>query len=77
MVSGSYNAHVSGEGLVLTGAHAGEIMSVSVLGRPMVFVNSAKVAADLFEKRSSNYSDRTPLHMINDLCLIPPFNCNF
>ncbi|KZT25573.1 cytochrome P450 [Neolentinus lepideus HHB14362 ss-1] len=45
----------------------GELVYINVLGRDMIFINSAKVADDLFEKRWQNYSDRTPLPMINDL----------
>ncbi|KDQ55433.1 hypothetical protein JAAARDRAFT_37446 [Jaapia argillacea MUCL 33604] len=45
----------------------GDLVYANVLGRDLLFVNSAQVAADLFEKRFSNYSDRTPLYMINDL----------
>ncbi len=42
-------------------------MHIEVLGRHIVFVNSIRVANDLFEKRSANYSDRNSLPMINDL----------
>ena len=35
----------------------------------MVFVNSAEVAYDLFEKASSIYSDRGNAPMMNDLCV--------
>ncbi|EMD32418.1 hypothetical protein CERSUDRAFT_118759 [Gelatoporia subvermispora B] len=45
----------------------GDIFYIEVLGRHMVFLNTAKSTQDLFEKRSSNYSDRNHLHMINDL----------
>ncbi len=36
----------------------GDIVSMEVLGQPVIIVNSAKGAAELFEKRSSNYADR-------------------
>jgi hypothetical protein len=36
----------------------------------MVIVDTADIAYDLFEKRSSIYSDRTELPMLNDLCVI-------
>lgn len=45
----------------------GELVHIEVLGRHIVFVNSIRVANDLFEKRSANYSDRNALPMINDL----------
>ncbi|KAF8917174.1 cytochrome P450 [Mucidula mucida] len=45
----------------------GDIVSMEVLGQPVIIVNSAKGAAELFEKRSSNYADRPPFHMANDL----------
>ena len=36
----------------------GDVIYVDLFGRGMVIVNSAKAANELFEKRSSNYSDR-------------------
>ncbi|KAF4584991.1 hypothetical protein EYR40_001817 [Pleurotus pulmonarius] len=45
----------------------GDLVHIEVLGRHIVFVNSIRVANDLFEKRSANYSDRNSLPMINDL----------
>ncbi|KAF9029998.1 cytochrome P450 [Hymenopellis radicata] len=45
----------------------GEIVSFKVLGQPVVIVNSARVANELFEKRSHIYSDRPPFHMAADL----------
>ncbi|KAJ8689905.1 hypothetical protein PTI98_012762 [Pleurotus ostreatus] len=45
----------------------GDLVHIEVLGRHIVFVNSIRVANDLFEKRSANYSDRNALPMINDL----------
>ena len=40
----------------------GDLVYVKVFGHSMVFVNSADVARDLFEKRSSLYSDRLGSH---------------
>jgi hypothetical protein len=51
----------------LIASGTGPLVYANVLGRHLLFVNSAKVAADLFEKRSANYSDRNALPMINDL----------
>jgi len=45
----------------------GDLVYANVLGRHLLFVNSSQIANDLFEKRSSNYSDRNALPMINDL----------
>ncbi|KAJ8495804.1 hypothetical protein ONZ45_g12698 [Pleurotus djamor] len=45
----------------------GDLVHINVLGKHIIFVNSIKAANDLFEKRSSNYSDRNALPMINDL----------
>ncbi len=42
-------------------------MFLSVFGKTILVVNTYQVANDLFEKRSSNYSDRNELPMINDL----------
>ncbi|KAF9055433.1 cytochrome P450 [Hymenopellis radicata] len=49
------------------GSVYGEIISYKVLGHPVVVVNSARVANELFEKRSNIYSDRPSFHMVSDL----------
>ena len=36
----------------------GGVLSFKVFGRPAIIVSSAKAATELFEKRSTNYSDR-------------------
>lgn len=36
----------------------GDVASFKVFGRPAIIVSSAKAATELFEKRSTNYSDR-------------------
>jgi hypothetical protein len=36
----------------------GDLIYVYVLGNPIIVVNSAQVAEELFEKRSKNYSSR-------------------
>jgi hypothetical protein len=45
----------------------GDLVHVNVLGQDLVFVNSLKVANDLFDKRSSIYSDRPRLTLVNEL----------
>ncbi|KAF7375513.1 putative monooxygenase [Mycena sanguinolenta] len=45
----------------------GSIVYVDALGQPMIVINSAKVANDLLDKRSSIYSDR-PILMMPTLC---------
>jgi hypothetical protein len=52
---------------------SGGIVHIKVLGRSMVFVNTAELAYELLEKRSSIYSDRCHLPMVVDLYVIPPF----
>jgi cytochrome P450 len=42
-------------------------MSVSLLGQPMVIVNSASIASDLLDKKSAIYSDRPSLMMGGEL----------
>ena len=37
---------------------AGDVMYLDVLGQPMVVLGSYKVARELLDKRSANYSDR-------------------
>lgn len=43
----------------------GDLVFLTVLGKNVLFVNSFKTANDLFEKRSSNYSDRGESQMVN------------
>ena len=45
----------------------GDLVYIKVFGQGMVFVNSAEVAYDMFEKASSIYSDRSESPMLNDL----------
>jgi hypothetical protein len=45
----------------------GELVYIEVLRQPIVIVNSLTVAKDLFEKRSSIYSDRFDFPMAVDL----------
>jgi len=45
----------------------GDIISFSFFGRHIIVLNSAKVAVELLEKRSSIYSDRPYLAMGGDL----------
>jgi cytochrome P450 len=45
----------------------GDISSVTVLGQPLVILNSAKTAVDMLEKKSSKYSDRPVLPMGGEL----------
>ena len=43
----------------------GDVMSVSVLGRLIVFVNSARAAKDLFERTGMRYMDRPVIPIID------------
>ncbi|KAF8917161.1 cytochrome P450 [Mucidula mucida] len=45
----------------------GDLVYYEVLGQPYIVVSSDTVATELFEKRSSNYSDRHPHYMLFDL----------
>ncbi|KIJ35877.1 hypothetical protein M422DRAFT_257346 [Sphaerobolus stellatus SS14] len=45
----------------------GEIVHVKLFSTDVIYVNSRRMAYELFEKRSSIYSDRTPFPMINDV----------
>jgi cytochrome P450 len=40
---------------------------LDVLGKRMLILNSLEVITDLFEKRSSNYSDRKSMTMLSEL----------
>ncbi|KAH9482477.1 Cytochrome P450 monooxygenase 208 [Psilocybe cubensis] len=45
----------------------GDICSVTVLGQPVIILNSAKVARDMLDKKSAIYSDRPVLQMGGEL----------
>ncbi|KAG2004361.1 cytochrome P450 [Coprinopsis cinerea AmutBmut pab1-1] len=45
----------------------GDLVYMTVLGQPLLFVNSFQTANDLFEKRSAYYSGRRRSIMINEL----------
>ncbi|THH30968.1 hypothetical protein EUX98_g3209 [Antrodiella citrinella] len=45
----------------------GDIMYLTSPGLSVVILNSAEACADLMDKRSTNYSSRFPLTMLNDL----------
>lgn len=47
---------------------SGDISSVTVFGRPLIIVNSVKIAMDMLEKKSSKYSDRPIMPMGGELC---------
>ena len=50
------------------GSVAGDIMHLDVFGQPIIVLNSHEAAIDLLEKRSANYSDRSPSPMV-DMCV--------
>lgn len=50
---------------LITNYFAGDIVSFHVPGFHTVVINSAKVAKELFEKRSAIYSDRPSMEMTN------------
>ncbi|KAJ2919362.1 hypothetical protein MD484_g1050, partial [Candolleomyces efflorescens] len=52
----------------------GDLFFLSIMGQNLLFVNSFKVAYDLFERKSSIYSDRKRSIMINELLLRSPSN---
>ncbi|KAJ7107925.1 cytochrome P450 [Mycena epipterygia] len=45
----------------------GDVMHVSVFGRPIIFLTSRQAAEDLFERRSAAYSDRPDLTFCGEL----------
>ncbi len=45
----------------------GDISSVTVLGQPLIILNSAKVAVEMLDKKSAIYSDRPVLQMGGEL----------
>ncbi|KIJ32790.1 hypothetical protein M422DRAFT_265423 [Sphaerobolus stellatus SS14] len=45
----------------------GEIVHVKVFQTHTIYINSRRMAYELFERRSSNYADRTRMTMVNEL----------
>jgi hypothetical protein len=45
----------------------GDICSVTVLGQPLIILNSAKMSIDMLDKKSAIYSDRPVLQMAGEL----------
>lgn len=52
--------------------YVGDIVHAEVLGQHIVVLNSLEATVDLLDKRSSNYSDRPDLTMLNDAELYAP-----
>ena len=48
----------------------GDMIYINVLGQHIVILSSLEVITDLFEKRSSNYSDRKQITMLVELYVI-------
>ncbi|KAH8108239.1 cytochrome P450 [Phellopilus nigrolimitatus] len=46
----------------------GPISSIVVLGRPIIFLNDAKIASELLNKKSAQYSDRPGFAFGGELC---------
>ncbi|KAF9017715.1 cytochrome P450 [Hymenopellis radicata] len=44
-----------------------DLLSIKVLGQPVIILNSIKAAVELFEERSTNYSDRPSFYMLRQL----------
>lgn len=51
----------------LTRNPVGDIISVKILGQPIVIIQSSQIAVDMLEKRSVTYSDRPRLTMGGEL----------
>jgi hypothetical protein len=45
----------------------GDILSVTVLGHPLIIINSTKIAVDILDKKSAKYSDRAVMPMAGEL----------
>ena len=46
----------------------GPISSIQVMGTTIIILNDARMAFDLFEKRSAAYSDRPPMIFAGEMC---------
>ena len=51
----------------MTDTHSGDVIYLSIIGRPIIVLNSAEAARDLMDKRSSNYSDRPRIVVIGEM----------
>jgi hypothetical protein len=58
---------VPDHGHIQTCRLTGDVVSLSILGRSVIILNSAQAALDLLDKRSSIYSDRPHMVMAGDL----------
>ena len=47
--------------------HPGDIVHVKAFGKRFIIINSLEVISDLLEERSSKYSSRPRLPMVNEL----------
>lgn len=54
---------------------AGDLIYTRLLGKDVLIINSEKVAKDLLENRSTNYSDR-PYLILNEKCGRPFLSCS-
>ena len=45
----------------------GDLISVTILGKPMIIISSAKVVEDLLEKRSTIYSNRPVFTCVGEI----------
>ncbi|KAK7437042.1 hypothetical protein VKT23_018858 [Stygiomarasmius scandens] len=63
--------------LELGRVHNSDIVHIDVCGDHIIVLNSAKTVDDLLERRSSNYSDRPPMPMMNDLVGWNEFDIGF
>ena len=45
----------------------GDLCSITVLGQPIIIINSAEIACDMLDKKSAIYSDRPVLQMAGEL----------
>jgi hypothetical protein len=47
---------------------------LNVMGQPFMILSSLEITTDLFEKKSSNFSDRTEPTMLIELCVLDVFH---
>ncbi len=48
----------------------GPLVMINIMGQRICIINSAKVATDLLDTRSSIYSDRPAMPMVKELCVV-------
>jgi hypothetical protein len=56
---------------------AGDVVYLHVFGQGIVFLNSVDAVNELMDKRGAIYSDRVPMVMASELCVVTAISSAF